>query len=149
MQMLDIYPRYESNLVRRGLSCGFSLLELLVVLSLLALVTSLALPNLSKMYNSFSSALQMDEVVRQINGIGYQVHNQRQEYWFRDIVAKKAIQARSGIDVHLPEGWSLVVEKPFRYAENGACMGGFVRIFFEEELLQTVQLEAPFCQVNL
>jgi prepilin-type N-terminal cleavage/methylation domain-containing protein len=149
MRMLATYHNYGLQNHSKGRVYGFSLLELLVVLSLLSLITALALPNLSRMYNSFSNALEVEEVVRQINGIGYQVQNKRQEFLFQSMESGKAVVAQSGVNVRLPEGWSVVLEKPLRYAENGACFGGFVRIFYEDELRQAVRLEAPFCQVKL
>lgn len=120
-----------------------------MVLTLLSLVTAMVMPNLSRMYNSFSNALQINEVARQINGIGYQVGNEGIEFWLRSIATNKNKIVYRGIEIELPDGWSVGVEKEIKYASNGACSGGFVRIFYENELRKALMLEAPFCQVDL
>jgi len=128
---------------------GFSLVELLVVLSLLSLVTAMAMPNLSKMYSSFSSALEISEVVRQINGIGYQVNVGGREFNLQGVAANKGRHNIGKVEFNLPQGWSIELEKALRYASSGACTGGYIKIFFADELRQAQQLKAPFCQVEM
>ena len=163
MPMLAIFPDHywkRSGMCRKS---GYSLMELLVVLSLVSLISALAMPNLVTLYRNFSNTLALDEIARQINGIGYRAHLARQSYWLESIAAtdiatnatsiNESVNADFGsnaiaIGLDLPEGWSLDVIKPVRYSANGACAGGALNIYFQGTLRHSTNLNPPYCQVQ-
>ena len=63
---------------------GFTILEMVVVLVMIGLVTSLALPGLQRMYDSMSDSLERDEVNFALNGLALDVRNQGQSLYFTD-----------------------------------------------------------------
>ncbi|MBQ61368.1 MAG: hypothetical protein CMQ19_04755 [Gammaproteobacteria bacterium] len=131
---------------------GYSLMELLVVLGLVSLVTALAMPNLATLYRNFSNTLALDDVVRQINGIGYRAYMDRQTYSLESITGQQIASTGStsnpfAVRLDLPEGWTLDLKRPVHYSANGACAGGNLDIYFQGVLRQSAELNPPFCQV--
>ena len=129
---------------------GFSLLELLVVLSLLGLLTAITFPNFVNLYQSVNSRLQTDQIIDDINGLGYAAFNSSTEIVLNNIPATRSNvwAEKRNAPVSLPVGWRLVVLNPIRYLQNGACQGGEIRLFFEGELIISKTLSPPFCRIK-
>ena len=130
--------------IRRQTS-GFSLLELLVVLSLLGLLTAITFPNIVNLYQSVNSRLQIDQLIDDINGLGYVAFNSTSEIVLSNIPENTS---RQNAPVILPVGWRLAVVNPIRYLQNGACQGGEIQLFFEGELIIAKKLSPPFCRIK-
>ena len=126
-------------------SSGFSLLELLVVLSLLGLLTAITFPNIVNLYQSVGSRLQIDQIIDDINGLGYGAFNSSSEIVLNNIPENTD---RQNAPINLPVGWRLAVVNPIQYLQNGACQGGEIRLFFEGELIISKKLTPPFCRIK-
>ncbi len=140
---------------------GYSLVELLVVLALVSILTAIAMPNLVNLYRSFSSALELDGIVSQINALGYVAYESGRPIRlnsapppgpdpgsiFEGPARARPIHAKPVLE--LPPGWSLDAEPALEYAANGVCKGGHLRIFYEGEVKLSVALKAPHCQVSI
>ena len=126
-------------------SSGFSLLELLVVLSLLGLLTAITFPNIVNLYQSVGSRLQIDQIIDDINGLGYGAFNSSSEIILNNIPENTG---RQNAPINLPVGWRLAVVNPIQYRQNGACQGGEIRLFFEGELIISKKLTPPFCRIK-
>ena len=126
-------------------SSGFSLLELLVVLSLLGLLTAITFPNIVNLYQSVGSRLQIDQIIDDINGLGYGAFNSSSEIVLNNIPENTG---RQNAPINLPVGWRLAVVNPIQYLQNGACQGGEIRLFFEGELIISKKLTPPFCRIK-
>src|SRR5438034_11510764 len=63
-------PPMAMSAIRRQRDNGFTLLELLLTMALLAFVVSLALPRLDQLYLRFLFWLDQDRVEREIAGLG-------------------------------------------------------------------------------
>ena len=125
---------------------GYSLMELLVVLSLLSLITAIAMPNLVNLSRSFSGALELESIVRQINGLGFKAYKNEQRFLLED----QSYEINSpSLAITLPEGWRIDVDRPLTYAANGVCAGGTLKILYEDILRKNIRLEAPYCQISL
>ena len=133
-----------------SLSRGYSLMELLVVLSLMAVISAIALPNLVGVYSSFSSRLTLDSLVSEINGVGYKAYEGGRGYVLVDSISneQKSLPPNDVFKFTLEEGWRISVSQPIRYASNGACKGGELRIYFNDELMLSDRLAPPFCRIN-
>ena len=119
-------------------SSGYSLIEVIVVLVLLSLVTSVDIPNLSSPINRFQLRSNQNEVLIQLSGLGYLAYQKQQA-----IVLYPEDDLGDVFD--LPEGWSIKLEAPIRYQANGICLGGTITIVFEQETEEFL-LAAPFCR---
>ena len=125
------------------LNRGYSLIELLVVLSLVSLITAIAMPNLVKFYENFSDALTLDDVIGQVNGIGYKVYENGSAYTLNDLSSDSTSVAA----ISIPNGWEIDVQKPIEYLPNGSCRGGKLKIFYQGTPRLTSSLSTPYCQI--
>jgi general secretion pathway protein G len=123
---------------------GFTLLELLIVLLILGLISGLTLPRLNQMYQTLQISYQRDDAVTQMNRLGFHAFSHSLAF------ALSHENTESGLTnapITLPDGWSIVTEKPIIYRANGVCEGG--RLSLNHATGQwKIQLTPPFCQVH-
>ena len=123
-------------------SDGFTLLELLIVLLILALLTGLVMPRLSNLYDSFRFAHERDDVLAQLGGLGYAAYREGRAF---DLAEYPVMTTQvAPVPLEFPDGWSLRADPPVRYRANGTCGGGEVTLFHTDQQFQ-VQLMPPFC----
>lgn len=123
---------------------GYTLLEMLIVMLLLGLLTGLAIPRLSALYDSMVAAYQRDDVIAQLNTLPYRSFQKRREFILQGVYPPADGQDSR---LQLPEGWQIRAETPLYYRSNGVCEGGEVSLLYRGRL-ETIRLEAPFCQVG-
>lgn len=133
---------------------GFSLLELLVVISLMATISALTMPNLVGMYQSFSARLDLEAVAGEINGLGYRTFEVGRGAWLvgneNDFRGEPSVaQKENKLELNLPPRWHATVTRPIRYNANGACLGGTISLYHGEELMVSDELKAPYCQLDV
>lgn len=133
---------------------GYTLLELLVVLSLLGLITAIALPNLVTLSERVSARLRLEDIITDINGIGFIAYQSSHAYQLittHNAVDVEVIKSNTLPVVYpldLPQGWSVSVDRPILYRANGACSGGVLRLHYLDDVILNEALEAPFCQIK-
>jgi len=120
---------------------AYTLLELLVVLVLMSLLTSLILPRLAQVYDSLQVAYTREEIISRLAGLSYSAFQQGRGFQLISYPLTKDIAA---IPLELPSGWSLTTETPITFRANGACTGGVVLLNYQSQQLR-VNLIAPFC----
>ena len=133
MPILASFPTND----RRTLS-GYSLVEVIVVLVLLSLVTSVVIPNLSSTLDRFQLRSNQDEVLVQLSGLGYLAYQKQQA-----IVLDPDDDL--GDFLELPEGWTIELEDPIKYQANGICLGGTITLVYGQKAEEFL-LTAPFCR---
>lgn len=121
---------------------GYTLLELLVVLVLLSLVTGLIMPRLTTLYESAVRAYQLQDVLQQIAGLGYQAYQQGKSY---RLGAPKLPDQTDSLSLTLPEDWQVSAEPAIEYYANGVCTGGIITLQ-HATFSQQWQLNPPLCQ---
>jgi general secretion pathway protein G len=127
MRTLDIFPKTN----RHG--AGYTLLELLVVVSIIGLMAGLALPRLSGMYDSLKWAGQRDEVFRRIGNLGYEAYMAARDFELDRYPPEKG----EGL-LTLPEGWKIETEAPVRYGQDGVCFGGVLYLTYKERRIKVL-----------
>lgn len=127
--------------VRRA--AGFTLLELLVVLSILGLATALAAPAILQSTDAWRRGAAVDSLMDQVRGLPM-----RARALGRPIVIDEETLSGDDAALSVPAGWSLSTPAPWRVQANGACEGG--RLLLAGETGNEVELvvEAPFCDVG-
>ena len=139
---------------------GFTLLEMLVVLTVIALLAGIAVPNFMRMMQSFTAATKWAELLNEIDGLSYRAYVQGQPI---QLSAETAPQLLST----LPQDWTIKVEtgaqaasgsgisgtsitggRAISYRENGWCNGGRITFTTDEGARRTVDLAAPRCAVS-
>ncbi|MDD5123596.1 prepilin-type N-terminal cleavage/methylation domain-containing protein [Methylovulum sp.] len=123
---------------------GYTLLELLVVLLLLALVTGLIMPRLSNLYESAVRAFQREDLLQQISGLGYQAYQQGKTWRLGEVEDEKK-NAELEPPLTAPEGWTISAGSPIDYYPNGVCTGGIITLQ-QGPFNQQWHLKPPLCQ---
>lgn len=145
--ILAICPRADCHLsgmrLGRGLPSGFTLLELMVVLSILGLLTALAAPSLLRTIGTWQRQAQVDAVLDQIRGLPGRARSSG-----ADIRLDAAVDAKASTPLQVPDGWSLSVPKPWHVQGNGVCLGGEL-VLGDGERSWHIAVAAPFCEPRL
>ncbi|MBV1905331.1 MAG: prepilin-type N-terminal cleavage/methylation domain-containing protein [Pseudomonadales bacterium] len=148
MQILVIY--------RKPVRFGFSLLELMVVLVLLGGITSLALPNLTQLYESISLKLERDAIIDQLQSLGAKALSTQEaliiplsSFTSADRGQYRAASGNYRLHaIDLPDGWLLEFDRDLIVRANGVCLGADVVMFYQGKEYMRMQLTAPYCHVS-
>lgn len=135
------FPPYSRTFVsltgRRNLD-GFTLLEVLVVMALIALIAGIALPNLARLLESYENSVRWAELSAEIDSLPYRAYSQSHALVLDKESAPVVLST-------LPAGWKVDIAKPIRYRENGWCEGGDLSIISASGESRTLHLVAPTC----
>lgn len=118
---------------------GYTLLEMIVVMAVLALATAVAGPPSYRMIRSWQEATDVEDVIEQLSRL--------------PAVARATgmpIEAGSGPFpdvVTLPEGWQLTVDAPLRVQANGACSDAQATLATGYQRI-VLAIDTPFCHVR-
>jgi len=143
---------------------GFTLLEMLSVLFIIGVAASLALPNLSLLFDRIKFSNERETVFREINLLPYQALSQNQDLVLIDEIINKKnnieeINLENYLDspyisanlapaeINLPSGWKITLEKPIFYKASGFCNGGLIALSIKE-LRYNFTLSPPYCQIK-
>ncbi len=131
-----------SNAVRRRVAaqCGFSLLELLVVLALTSMTVALVAPRLAQTVAAISRSGDRAEVGRQLRELPMQARRQASGILMPE-------QADLSALLELPQGWSVIALTPLRVRENGICDAADVQVK-EGSMVEKWRVEMPDCTVS-
>lgn len=135
---------------------GFTLLELLVVLMLLGVITSIALPNLTKLYDRIVAKLALDSVLDQFEAVGRDAYLDNKNYAILD---SGYSEDRFRVDypqlnqfflfpIKLQDGWAVTTTEPLLILSNGVCLGGDVKLTYNNLTVYNKKLAAPNCHAR-
>lgn len=120
---------------------GFTLLEMVVVLSILGLVTALTAPALLRGIDSWQRKAQFDALVEQIRGLPARARMDG-----RALRVDDALLASDSTPLALEPGWTLDVVTPWTVRPNGVCDAGALDIGQGGGRSSRVRVDAPFCE---
>lgn len=150
---------------------GFTLLELIVVVTLISVVTALATPNLQRLYGAVARTTERNEILDRFANLGRQAMLHRRAYLvvgsdtpnerkkgdtamrfddedapFSGVVSPLEHHEPYRMDV--PDGWTLHLPTPILVRANGVCLGGEVALSYNGEPDVRLVLEPPYCRVG-
>lgn len=120
---------------------GFSLLELLVVLMLIAVMTALVAPRLQGTVEAIASSGERAEVVRQLEGMPLLARQQGLP------IHVAVAQDMGTLLPGLPEGWQVQPLTPLKIAANGVCGNARLRVA-GRDTVEEWSLATPDCKVD-
>ncbi|NYZ62249.1 prepilin-type N-terminal cleavage/methylation domain-containing protein [Luteimonas deserti] len=121
---------------------GYTLLEMLVVVAVLALATSLVAPAGYRMTQSWRESTRVDQVMQAMSALPLRARDLGRDLQIpdpRDPVQRPPFE--------LPEGWRIEMSTPLLVRANGACSEAAGTLFTEHQMLG-FRVEAPFCRVR-
>jgi len=121
---------------------GFTLLELLVVLGLIAMMAALVAPRLQQTYDAIARSGERAEAVRQLELLPLRARSTG-----RAIVVDADDPAMLGQYLELPEGWTASALQPLRVDASGVCHSAQVRVT-GGGAAETWTLRAPDCGID-
>ncbi len=162
--------RHKRVDVSGTVSSGFTLLELVVVLTLVSLMTMMAVPNLQRLYGAVARTTERNEILDRFANLGRQALVRRRAYLVVGTDARAERKRADGdprsnedspssrrispLEHHepyrldLPDGWTIHVPEPILVRANGVCLGGEVILSYNGEPDVRLVLEPPYCRVD-
>lgn len=122
------------------ITAGFTLLEVVVVMAIMALAMGIILPRLGTFADSFGAAHDRETIIEAVASLGFVARTRGQviEYTGQTEI----------LPGEIPEGWQVQVDQPIRFHASGACDGGTVRVVGADREF-VYRLEPPRCRVTL
>ncbi len=102
---------------------GFTLLEILIVLALVAVLAALVAPRLSRTYEAVAGSGERAEVVRQLERLPLRARSLGV-----DIHVEQDAAATLAEHLTLPQGWQVRPLDDLAIQGNGICKGGRVEV---------------------
>lgn len=120
-------------------SAGYTLLELVVVMAILAMATALAAPPSYRMISSWQESTQVKDVIEQLERLPGKVRSSGNPL--------SATVDATTAPVDLPQGWSLKMDEPLHVQANGACSNAQGVLITTGQSI-VLRIQAPFCRVQ-
>lgn len=122
---------------------GFTLLEMVVVLSILGLATAIAAPAMLRGIETWQRRGEVDAVLDQIRGLPATARAQG-----RDLLISDETLAAPDAPLKASPGWTVTTTEPWRVHHNGVCGGGVVQLEMDGRAT-TIEASAPFCDPRI
>jgi prepilin-type N-terminal cleavage/methylation domain-containing protein len=127
---------------------GFTLIEMMAVLTLAALMAGVAIPAMQRWFDSISERAQLTEI-----SIQFQRLASRTALLSQTVAIDKTSWERKLGDgeaaLALPEGWSVVSEKPVIFYHSGVCGGGVLDLSGPQQRRLQLQIAGVTCDVSI
>jgi len=118
---------------------GYTLLEMVVVIALIALATALVAPPGMRMIRSWQEATEVADVIEQIERLPGAVRAGGNPLVLMDEADHAPLE--------LPDEWGLLFDTPLTVHANGACSSAQARLQTVHQDIE-LQILAPFCRVQ-
>ncbi|MEN0037216.1 MAG: type II secretion system protein [Cellvibrio sp.] len=126
---------------------GFTLLEMVVVLVMMGIVTSLALPGLQKMYDSMAASLARKDLAMAINNLALDVRHGGHSIQLSNYPADISVLPPASVERLADLGMSLQFDAPLFITAGGFCpYERTVKVIKGVQEYQ-LRLRAPDCRV--
>lgn len=118
-------PAPEAPPTRRGPRAGFSLLEILVVLGVMALAFALVMPRGAAMLDQAAAHSVFFDFQRQVSDLRLKAYRSEAPA----VLTDAAQPAPGGAVVTLRSGWSYRLDRPVTISDGGACSAAIAILY--------------------
>lgn len=118
---------------------GYTLLEMVVVLAIIAMATAMVAPMGYRMIGSWRDATQVQDVLGQLERLPTVVRDSGNPL--------DTSQHNMELPIKLPPDWQLHFDQPLRVLANGACNNAAATLTTPHQTI-TLHIDAPFCRVQ-
>jgi len=130
-------------------SRGFTLIEILVVLTLVGLSAGIALPQFFAMAKRVELNAQRANLITEIDNLGYLAYSTGQATTLDTSNQSGKSQPINPLPVKPPPGWQLQTTAPIVYTFNGICQGGTLTLISPDGNREVFQLTSPTCNIKV
>ncbi|RKX61109.1 MAG: hypothetical protein DRP29_01315 [Thermodesulfobacteriota bacterium] len=118
---------------------GFTLIEILIVITIVGLIFSITLPISYELYESYKNSLKVQEVMLYIASLKRESFLYSEEKDISSCEGALIVNGKSKVF----SGVYIVVRKPFKFFKNGTSNGGEIEIHVGSEKYKII-VSAPF-----
>ncbi len=122
---------------------GFTLLEMVVVLSILGMATAIAAPAVLRSIDTWQRQGQIEGLLDQIRGLPAVARAQG-----REVMISEETLVSANSPLRAAPGSTLATPKPWRIRHNGVCDEGIVQLEGAGRPIR-IAVEAPFCDPSV
>lgn len=127
---------------------GFTLIEMMAVLTLAALMAGVAIPAMQRWFDSISERAQLTEISIQFQRLASRAALLSQTVKLN----KTSWQDKLGdgeATLALPDGWSVINETAVIFYHSGVCAGGVVDLSGPQQRKLQLQIAPVSCDVSV
>lgn len=139
---MSVSCRRSEPRVRPTVAAGFTLLELLIVLALIAIAAAVAAPRLERTYDAVAGSGERAEVRRQLESLPLRVRRDD-----RPLTVQAEDATALAAALSLPAGWRVVPLDVLQIEASGVCAAARVRVD-GRGATEVWRLRAPDCVVS-
>jgi len=127
---------------------GFTLIEMIAVLTIVALISGVAIPAMQRWFDSISERAQLTAVSVQFQRLSARTALLSQTLRLNRTNWKTKLA--DGEDVlALPDGWSLTSDKPVVFFYSGICEGGVIELLNPQKAIVKLNIAPLSCDVSI
>ena len=136
------WPMASNPARRNRRQAGYSLLEVLIAMAILALAVALSIPSMSAMY-------ERHQVRQAFAALNAWVLEERTSARLAGHAADHPAGLIPAAGADMPDGWTAELLEPWRIHPSSACATTRIRIASPRDRIWDRSLEAPACRANL
>ena len=122
---------------------GYTLLEMVIVLAVMALATAMVAPASYRMIGTWREAGEVEQVLAELAALPTKARVDGRELRLQPGDGEALAKI-----VQLPEGWQLELDQPLHVGANGACTGARGSLKTMRQSL-SLDIAPPFCKVQI
>ena len=130
---------------------GFTLIEILVVLTIIAMLAGLVTPTFFHLVRRFEISAQREQIVIEIAQLGYRAYLSGQPVTLGLPANRDAPSggAPAKPAIALPDGWEIEARQPITYSFGGVCSGGALTLIDPDKVRHDLRLKPPRCKPEI